>query len=402
MGYSLTGQNELRLYDFTGLFLIYYFIKYNPYLIQYIKLKPYLYYLFIFVLWALFTMLFTFIFSIYNNKVIWILRTILFMYHLIVFSTAYLFFLIFLREKKFFKNIVNFLIALIILESVLILLQNFGFIDFLWSDIDRRDYFGFLSGTLGPNKIVLGMTMFFSLVVPLALIMQKSIKINVVFAYIAISLAGINLVLSGSRTAYLALAICLTIVLLVRPGKFLLGLGVSLVLFMGIFTVIPELKGKLIKVYEYRIESRISDSQQLQEAQVTKLYEDLGNGRLELQTRFLESVSNNLYVLPFGVGFNNRMLFPGNSPHNMYLTLINETGLLGLAFYLIWLFSYFKVKFKRYSTLGLFLKAIVLAMVITLLFGEHLYIFRPVYALLGLFLFTMALLISPRYFKYGY
>ena len=103
MGYSLTGQNELRLYDFTGLFLLYYLIKYRTYFMLYIKAKPYLYRLFLFIFWALITMIFTFIFSIYINKIIWILRTILFMYHLFVFSTAYLFFLVFLNQFFFNK-----------------------------------------------------------------------------------------------------------------------------------------------------------------------------------------------------------------------------------------------------------------------------------------------------------
>ena len=402
MGYSLTGQNELRLYDFTGLFLLYYLIKYRTYFMLYIKAKPYLYRLFLFIFWALITMIFTFIFSIYINKIIWILRTILFMYHLFVFSTAYLFFLVFLREKKFYKQIVTFFIGLVIFENAIVLLQNFGFIDFLWGAVDRRDYLGFLSGTLGPNKIVLGLTMFLSIAALLALSLEKRIKINRTLAFVAISLSVVNLLISGSRTSYLALGILLAIVLLFKPGKMLVSIGVSLVLLFGITFFVPEIRNKIVEVYQYRIESRISNKEQLRDSNVSELYEDLGAGRKELQTRFLMSLKDNLYVVPFGAGFNNRMLFPGNSPHNMYLTLINEVGLVGLFFYVAWLLSYLFINFKTYKTLGVFLKAVVLSMMVTLLFGEHLYIFRPVFALLGLFLFVVALLISPRYFKYGF
>ena len=113
--------------------------------------------------------------------------------------------------------------------------------------------------------------------------------------------------------------------------------------------------------------------------------------------RQVDYLLTHVYVVPFGSGFNNFILI-GNSAHNIYLTLINEVGLVGLYFYVRWLLSYFALDFKRFKELGIVLKGLVLATMVTLLFGEQLYVYRPVFAILGLFLFATAILLSPRYY----
>jgi len=78
----------------------------------------------------------------------------------------------------------------------------------------------------------------------------------------------------------------------------------------------------------------------------------------------------------------------------MYLNVIKELGLVGFFLYFGWLFSYFFISFKKYKGEALALKGLVLSMLVTLFFGEHLYIYRPLFAVLGMFLVIVNILIS--------
>jgi hypothetical protein len=62
--------------------------------------------------------------------------------------------------------------------------------------------------------------------------------------------------------------------------------------------------------------------------------------------------------------------------------------------YFGWLVQYLLIDFKDFSGFSIGLKGFVLSMLVTLFFGEHLYIYRPVFALLGLFLAITSIFIS--------
>jgi hypothetical protein len=87
----------------------------------------------------------------------------------------------------------------------------------------------------------------------------------------------------------------------------------------------------------------------------------------------------------------------GSSAHNMYLSVINELGLIGFFLYFRWLVSYLFVKMRHFTNMKSTLAGLVLAMLVTLLFGEHLYVYRPLFGLLGLFLFVTTILLSPYF-----
>ena len=88
----------------------------------------------------------------------------------------------------------------------------------------------------------------------------------------------------------------------------------------------------------------------------------------------------------------------GNSAHNIYLSLTNELGLLGVFLFLRWLTSYLFLSKRKIPSIKLALNGLVLAMIVTLYFGEHLYIYRPLFAILGYFLMITVLMLIP--FKY--
>ncbi|WP_298421483.1 hypothetical protein [uncultured Kordia sp.] len=396
--YSITGSNELRLYDFLGMLVIYKFVENLDTLLWFINRKRYLQYLWIFIKWSLFMMIFTFLISYINGRLTWILRTVLFMYHFITFYFSFVFFLILMRNVKILRQFVYLYIIMAIIATLVVLGQHFGVIGYLWSDIDRKSYGGFLSGILGPNKIVLGMVMMTSLITFIGLFLEKNLKINRLFLLGGILFAIIALSLSGSRTSYVGLLIFALYFFVKSTGKFLY---ISFFVGAGLLAVAAynsEIFSIITDVFNGRVINKLSDPSLIAEGDIDGLYEDLGAGRKNLSVKYINYLLTHLYIVPFGSGFNNFILI-GNSAHNIYLTLINEVGLVGLYFYVRWLLNYFTIDYKQFKNLGIAMKGLVLAMMVTLLFGEHLYVYRPVFAILGLFLFSTAVLITPRYYK---
>ena len=395
--YSITGNNELRLYDFVGLIILWQFYENRIILLWFIKREKFSNYLWIFIQWCMFMMIFTFFISYLTGRLTWILRTTLFMYHFLVFYFSSIFFLILMRNIKVLRQLVYLHIIMAIIASLVVLLQHFGIIGYLWSELDRKAYGGFLSGILGPNKIVLGMVMMISLITFIGIFIQKELKINRIILIAGIIFAILGLGLSGSRTSYLGLVVFLFYFFIRSTGKFIYMSVIVGIVIMGISSYNSEVFTIVTDVFEGRVVNKISDPTLISDGDVEQLYEDLGAGRKNLSLMYIDYLLENLYVVPFGSGFNNFILV-GNSAHNIYLTLINEVGLLGLYFYVRWLLSYFGLKFRRFHYLGITLKGLVLAMMVTLLFGEHLYIYRPIFAILGLFLFATAVLLTPRYY----
>lgn len=396
--YSITGSNELRLYDFLGLLIIYQVVVNLDVIMWFISRKRYLQYLWIFIKWCLFMMIFTYLISYITGRLTWILRTTLFMYHFITFYFSFVFFLILMRNVKVLRQFVYLHIIMAVIATLVVLGQHFGTIGYLWSDIDRKAYAGFLSGILGPNKIVLGMVMMTSLITFIGLFFERSLKINRLLLIVGILFTIIALSLSGSRTSYVGLLVFALYFFVKSTGKFLYMSFVVGIGFLAISAYNSEVFSIITDVFNGRVTDKLSDPSLITQGDVGGLYEDLGAGRKNLSVMYIDYLLTNLYVVPFGSGFNNFILV-GNSAHNIYLTLINEVGLVGLYFYVRWLLNYFSIEYRRFKYLGIAMKGLVLSMMVTLLFGEHLYVYRPVFAILGLFLFSTAVLITPRYYK---
>jgi hypothetical protein len=169
------------------------------------------------------------------------------------------------------------------------------------------------------------------------------------------------------------------------------GLLIILVITASINDTVLQMAAE---VYQNRVENKIEDPDDLQEARVDEIYEDLGAGRKGLSLMYLDMLSDNPEVIPFGRGFNNR-IENASSAHNIYLSLINEVGLVGCFLYFRWLTSFMFVRMSNFPQLRMALKGLALSMLITLLFGEHLYVYRALFGLVGLFLFVVTVLTSP-------
>ena len=398
INYSVKGTNELRIYDICGLIVLYYyFANYNlikTYLSLHLNLKR----LNQFLLWANITLIGTLAFSFYFNRLIWFVQTILYLYHFWIFFLTAVFISIMVRDRSKFKLMVYAFLTLVIAESVLVFLQNIGLVPFLWSEENRKAYFGFLSGTLGPNKIVIGMTMLISFIVCVGLYFEKNLGIKKYYILSALIASLVAVSLSGSRTSYVGFGVFIIYFMFTKTTKFIyFAIIISIFGFIALLNNF-ELIEIVTNVFDDRVVSKISDPTILKDGDVdvAQLYDDLGSGRNALSLIYIKYLASNPYIIPFGVGFNNRLALYA-SAHNTYLSLINEVGLVGVFLYFRWLLSYFKLNLSKTKYLRLSLNGLIVSMLVTLFFGEHLYVYRPLFALVGFFLFATVILTTPRF-----
>lgn len=399
MSYSIKGDNELRLYDFIGLIFFYHYIfnfnVVNASIARIIYLKNF----YRFLVYCTIMLVVTLFIYVYKDRLTKFLQSFLYLYHMWVFFLSAVFTHYHLSNFKSFKKITYFFLLLISLSAFIVILQNLGFVPFLWSNAYKIAYGGFLSGTFGPNKIVLGMSMLISCGFIIGLLYSKLYEIPKLFLYIPLSLSLVALLLSGSRTSYLGLGIFFLYFFFTYTSRFLffILIGGGFAIIIGLLS--PTIVDKISDVLDNRITEQIENPEELQGiGDAGQLYSDLGAGRDELHIRYVKFLLNNPQLIPFGQGFNNRSGI-GFSAHNMYLTVVAELGLLGFLLYFNWLISYFKISKSKQPGLQLAVNGLVLAMIVTLYFGEHLYVYRPLFGLLGLFMITFVILLYPLRIK---
>jgi hypothetical protein len=393
ISYSVTGDNELRLYDILGIFVMLIFfsnIKFYYHIIKKITVFKWFYY---FCVWCSITILVTFLFSVFKEKLSAFLQSVLYLFHLwVFFVTSVSFFVISFNRKKL-KIFVNSILIISSISSLIIILQNFDFIPFLWSSVYKSAYQGFLSGTLGPNKIVTGMFSLMMTIFAIGLLTNKKSGINKALLIFVVFINLYIIILSGSRTSYVGFLVFITFFAFFKTTRFIF-FGVIVGSLFGFLILSNEnLYNKIDDVINDRVVNRLESEEDLENVQVGKLYEDLGAGRSSISLGYVNFILSNPEIIPFGLGFNNR-LTRQIAAHNMYLTVIKELGLVGFVLYFGWLIQHLLIPFKRYEGNELALKGLSLSMMVTLFFGEHLYIYRPVFAVLGFFLIIMSALLS--------
>lgn len=395
MNYSITGDNELRLFDFAGILLIYIFLKHKEDIRFVILNENTLRYGYYLLLWCNVMWFSTLVFSIGLGKFVKALQSLLYLYHFWTFFLGAVILVLYIQDLKQLKRLVTIAFIIAFVTFLIVILQNFNIIPFLWSDEYLKAY-SFLSGTLGPNKIVLGMTCFLVFALGIGVLNDERVKINKIITAFTIAISLITLIMSGSRTTYVALGVFLFVYAIFKTKSFLNSIIVFSVLGLVLASLNIGVFEKAMEVYEHRVINKIKNPKDIEEANVDELYEDLGAGRKGLSIMYVEYLLEKPYIIPFGVGFNNRLMI-GSSAHNMYLSVINELGLVGMFLYFRWLLYPIFVDLNFFKNLKVVLIGLTLAMAVTLLFGEHLYVYRPLFGLLGLYFFVTTILLSPHY-----
>ncbi|WP_310556195.1 O-antigen ligase family protein [Flavobacterium sp.] len=399
--YSIIGDNEFRLYDIVGVFLLMFHFKYNVILkgvLAKIQIFRWFWNLF---KWASTTLIITLFVSIYNDKIMFFVQTLLYLFHLYVFFISGVFVYILCLKKKRGEKYITWLFQLSIVTSLVVIFQNFELIPFLWSDSYKKSYSGFLSGTLGPNKIVLGMTFLYIFIFSTSVVLERRIKVNFFLTAFTILLSFYALVISGSRTSYVGFFVFIGFFAYHSFGKFLSYLLVFASLFFVVLLINDKLYETAERVIDGRVIKKVKNIDDFENANVGNLYEDLGSGRKSLSKRNAYFLLENPIVLPFGMGFNNRLIVvAGDTAHNMYLQVIKELGLVGFFLYFGWLLQYLLVNLKVSRGFSIGLKGLIISVLVTAFFGEQLYIYRALFGLLGLFCVITSLYISVLHKEY--
>ncbi|RFN60060.1 O-antigen ligase family protein [Marixanthomonas ophiurae] len=393
--YSIKGENELRLYDFLGVVLFLRYFQYFKYVNLGINKVVFLKRFRDFAVYCSISIILTLIFMLFKNNFVKFVQSFLYLYHMWVFFLGAVFLYFYLSNTKRYTNIFTFITVLVLAESIVVIGQNVGVIPFLWSDDYYIGYHGFLSGTVGPNKIVIGMTMLISLILLLGILYEKKLKVPKYLIYAAITGAVITILLSGSRTTYLGVGVFLVYFMVKRTARFMQFAVMGSFFLVAILFYNPTILDRISDTLNGRIIDRIDSPDDIKSADdFTGLYENLGAGRMELHENYVHFLLNNPILWPVGQGFNNRSGI-GYSAHNMYLTLIAELGIFGLVLYFRWLFSYLVIVKRKLPNLQMAVNGIVFAMMVTLYFGEHLYVYRPLFGILGFFMIACVLLLAP-------
>ncbi len=396
------GYNEFRIYDVTFSLLIFnLLVNENEWrkMAQCLKSDSVLKPLFRFSLWASLMTVPTIITTVILSKLTFIGMTIIFLYHLWGFLLFGGFISVYFRGRGYQKLLRWFLI-LSTSHLCIYYGQVSGVIGNLWPEVYQAAYGeDSMSGTVGPNRITPGMMTLLGLVASV-FVLLKPIQGRLVR-----SLAGMNVLLAfpaiimiGSRTTFAALLIFIITFVFFHNIK-LVPLLLVLVPFLGFgyrHLLGDDYKQRMERNIEYN-NAKLSRGGDISDLGVVDGFENLGNGRAGILKNYVPYLASHPYIIPFGSGFNNRLFASKSgaaSAHNIYLSLINEVGVVGLFLYFQWLVSYLKIgrRFKRVkaarSTVPIMVSCVV-AMLFSMFAGEHIYVYRPLFAIMGTFILVM-------------
>jgi O-antigen ligase len=404
----LVGYSEFRLYDVLLAVLILMLVaRHRAVLKRFFQQDAPGKWLLKFCIWASIGYLMTVVWSLSRNHTIWVLVTFIYLFHLWGFVLAYAGFRIFVRSQGQCLRLLDLFLLLGCIQALIICLQGIGVIPRLWSDLYAVYGPKTFSGTLGPNRVMPGISMVLLLVVA-AGYWRNPRAVGATRLGLALGSAGIGLLalgITGSRTAWVVFAtFCLLSFVIARrrqAGMLALGLLVTALLVV----VGPDsFKQRFVDMYRWKIADKLSHAGDSLMGQV----QAVDSGRVQIWKEGAAGLLSNPWLIPFGAGFVNRYaLNQGDSPHNMYLTLVTELGLLGLYLYLRWLHAVWvesrnrvllgtkATRLSKKVFLPVDMKPLLGAMAFGLVSGELLYIYRPTFSLFGMFLFVCAILNHP-------
>ncbi|HMP93505.1 MAG TPA: O-antigen ligase family protein [Phnomibacter sp.] len=400
------GQ-ELKLYDIIMPLILFQFVNNKDGILDFFKVDVVSKAIIRFCLWCSFTFLFTCVVNVVGENIKWIFQSSSYLFHLWGFGVATIFLRKdFLIDRKYFEKTLQFVLILGLLETIIIIGQNFGVVPYLWS----RNYFDAygdtsLSGTLGPNRVVPGSAMFLLFVLCISVITAKqSYRFNRPMAILVAINCLLVVGLAGSRTAYVSIGTFLLVMTIFTPTsvlKFAIP-AVAIGLLVAASFNLEKLNERLSFMLEYRI---FDPFEKVEAVGNLDYYDQIGSGRKGKLTKAVEYLLEYPWLLPFGQGFLNlkymnvgpegksigptRKMKDGNSAHNLYAQMIIENGLVGLVLYLSVLFSFLRGEWRNRNTYVL--TALVIAVLVNIFFGENFYVYRTSFGLLGLLLLVATL-----------
>ncbi|HYG35082.1 MAG TPA: O-antigen ligase family protein [Clostridia bacterium] len=228
---------------------------------------------------------------------------------------------------------------------------------------------------------------------------------RMIVAIIAAVVSVSGIMVSGSRTAWSTFLVFIVVTFFNRrlalPAMVFVG-GVAAI-FLA--TAPDALTDRGREMFEYRLSSKL---ERVQGDEVLDHFQAVDAGRYKIWMSAITTFIEKPWVIPCGVGFigYNRLDTRG-SAHNIFLTLIGELGVIGLFLYLMWFRELWRrgndllikqrlrtgVRTHFFCPTGV--KPLLACLSFSLLGGEILYVYRPSFAFLGMFLFICAVMTHP-------
>lgn len=406
---SFIRYSEIRGYDLLLLVLSLVLInKYMPRLKAFLRRDKPGRNIIRFASWATATSIITVLMAVTYGRPYWALVTGVFLFHLWGFAFAYCALRIFITTRRQCFILLDTFLIIGALQAVIICLQGLGILPLFWSELYSAYGTDAFSGTLGPNRTLPGHTML--LVFALAAAYWRNAGAVGSRRLILATMGGLTSIaaigLSGSRTSWMAFAaFCLAAVFAQRPQPGLLAF--ILVVMLGLTVALPDsIEDRVAQIYEGRMSSKLETAK---DDTLLAKFQTVDAGRWKNWVAGVEELARRPWIAPFGGGFNNyrHLVAVDISAHNIYITLIVEVGLIGMFLYLGWLKSIWREstrliavarRFKRRDKmvfLPVEMRALLIAMIVSLIAGEVLYPYRPAFAFMGMFLFLVAVMNNP-------
>lgn len=404
MSQSFFSYNEFRAYDFLLILLIaLLLLNYRAQLKAFLHRDRVGRRFYQFCLWASATYPLTLIVAYVNNDPGLPFVTFVFLFHLWGFMLAYAGFRMFVTTRKQCLLLLDLFLVIGATEALIICGQALGLAPRFWSSL--YDVYGEMtfSATLGPNRQLPGHSMLLVFVVATAYWRNAALvrgrRLFLAAGAAMLSLLGLGL--SGSRTAWAAFIVFM-IAIAITQRQSLKVVALVVVLIAGFYFLVPSsINKRFSEMYDYRITRSLAKSSS--DDPLAK-FQSVDAGRYELWNATVQTLFQKPWLIPFGGGFNT---FKQNteidvSAHNTYLNLIAEVGIVGLALYLMWLYAIWREsegmksmvnkRPKEQSFQPGELKALTIALMVSIFAGEILSTRRPAFAFLGMFLFLVAVM----------
>jgi len=398
------GYNEFRIYDVTFALLIIHLLSYEgkrTTVFRCLREDFVLKHLYKFALWASFMTIPTLAMAFFWDELVFIGMTIMYLYHL----WGFLLFAAYVSACFLSKGPPKLLSWFLLLSTAHLFIyygQVSGAIGYLWPDVYRASYGpDALSGTLGPNRVTPGMMTFLGMVTSMFVLLKRVRgRFMQPLAWTNVLMALPAIIMIGSRTTFVALIVFITAYVLLSGTKYAAAfiamipvLGFAYAHFLG------DVYSERIKRNVEKNYGKLTRGEELDEIGIVEGYEHL-TSRPRILVRYVHFLTAHPYVIPFGAGFNNRLIrreARASSAHNIYLSLICEVGVIGLWLYMAWLLAYLRFAWRNRRIRAAkpaiaIMSSCVVSMIVTLFAGEHIYPYTPCFCIMGTFLLVMQFL----------
>ncbi|WKZ61646.1 MAG: O-antigen ligase family protein [Cyclobacteriaceae bacterium] len=308
-------------------------------------------------------------------------------------------------DRKRFKFIFYVFFFNILLQATLAFFQSIGALEHFWP-LYWREMYAFNDApvaTLSPHHKHIGVVMLMGLALSLAMVQFSRNVFNRIFYSIAALLTLLIPLFSGTRTFLLGVAGLVLGLLYMTKTRFIpLIIFLSIGFFIAFVNLSDEIKdaavGRITEKYEDRI---------VREYEVGGIAE-LASERTIIYESIFRAISDFPLLLVTGAGFQAGTVFVfGNGAHNNFLQFLLETGLIGLFFFLSFLYrtsgnlmeARSKLPYRFERTIAEFSWIGFVGLFFTMFVGETLYAQPSMFTLAGQIMIFLGLGLAPYFWQ---